>query len=188
MHGELQVSLARCCDRRACLDIGVKCRPVSRNWPARGCGHLPMTPLFPIHEPLGGQVRPDLYLSAPYGFLVSSDDWIVRSGDRKDLAPTILKTYGISVGALGGAPPLDGFTLDAPLPMACIPEGEAYLDYPGAPACCSDLQLIGLDTRNGLNCIAPTGGEGNTSGYCTRCGNGNCDVPENSCNCPEDCQ
>ncbi|NIN93629.1 MAG: hypothetical protein GTO49_01270, partial [Anaerolineae bacterium] len=125
--------------------------------------------------------------NAPYGIFTSNDPLIVRSGDRKDIAPTILERYGISREAIGGAPAVDGYSLYSIPPLACIPEGEALVDYPGAPTCCSGLELIGLDKEYGLSCLPPTGGAGDNSGYCTNCGNGACEGPENTCNCPEDC-
>jgi hypothetical protein len=125
--------------------------------------------------------------NAPYGFLASNDPQIIRSGDRKDLAPTILEQYGIDVGPIGDAPAVDGYSLYSIPDLTCIPEGQAFLDYPGAPVCCGDLDLIGLDLESGPNCIAPTGGTGDDSGYCTNCGDGICQGPENSCNCPADC-
>lgn len=127
------------------------------------------------------------HANAPYGFVASNDPGIIRSGDRKDVAPTILERVGISRDALGNAPALNGFSLHSPVPYTCVPEGEAYIDYPGAPACCSDLDLIGLDRIRGSRCIKPGGGEGNDSGYCTVCGNGVCGRNENLCNCPQDC-
>jgi hypothetical protein len=129
----------------------------------------------------------DRHGNAPFGFFASNDPWIVRSGDRKDIAPTILQRYGISLGAIGEAPAVDGYPLYAIPQMSCVPEGKAYVDYPGAPTCCPGLQLIGLDARSGPNCIPATGGTGDNSGYCTNCGNGFCEPPENWCNCPEDC-
>jgi hypothetical protein len=125
--------------------------------------------------------------NAPYAFLASNDPLIMRSGDRKDLAPTILERYGISMDASGNIPAVDGYSLYSLPPLACIPEGAAYIDYQNAPFCCAGLSLIGLDKRTGPNCIAPTGGTGNNSGYCTNCGNGVCDFNESRCNCPGDC-
>jgi hypothetical protein len=127
------------------------------------------------------------HVNAPYGFLATNDPMVMRSGDRKDLAPTILERYGISLGPIGDAPAVDGYSLYSIPPLACIPEGEAYLDYPGAPICCAGLQQSGLDKTLGPLCIPPTGGTGDDSCYCTICGNGVCEVPENKCNCPQDC-
>jgi hypothetical protein len=125
--------------------------------------------------------------NAPYGFLASNDPLIMRSGDRKDLAPTILERYGISPGASGSIPAVDGYSLYALPPLACIPEGAAYIDYQNAPFCCTGLSIISLDKRTGPNCIAATGGTGNNSGYCTDCGNGVCELNESRCNCSVDC-
>jgi hypothetical protein len=128
------------------------------------------------------------HLNAPYGFLASNDPLIIRSGDRKDLTPTILEKYGISREAVGKTPAVDGFSLYSYPPLDCIPEGGAYLDYPGAPACCTFLQMIGLDIGYGYSCIPPTGGAGDASGYCSKCGDGVCRAPENKCNCSQDCK
>ncbi len=125
--------------------------------------------------------------NAPYGFLGTNDPMVVRSGDRKDLAATILEGYGIDLGANGAVPAVDAYSLYSLPPLACIPEGQAYVDYPGAPACCAGLTLISLDKRSGPVCIAATGGTGDNSGYCTACGDNVCEVPENPCNCPADC-
>lgn len=127
------------------------------------------------------------HANAPFAFVASNYPGIQRSGDRKDLAPTILERLSISRGALGSAPPVDGFSLYSPVPYACVPEGEAYLDYAGAPACCTGFDLIGLDRIRFGRCIAPSGGVGNDSGYCTNCGDGVCSRNENLCNCPQDC-
>lgn len=125
--------------------------------------------------------------NAPYGFLASNDPLISRSGDRKDLAPTLLERLGISVGALGSAPAVDGYSLYALPPLACVPQGEAYVDYPGAPTCCDGLSVISLDRTLGQLDLYATGGTGDGSGYCTDCGNGACEGPENRLNCPVDC-
>jgi len=126
-----------------------------------------------------------VHLNAPYGFFASSDPLIMRAGDRKDPAATFLDRHGIDP-TIGGAPPLNAYSLYSIPPLACIPEGQAFLDYPGAPTCCAGLQLIGLDRKFG-GCIAPTGGTGDDSGYCTACGDGVCLAPESLCNCPQDC-
>ena len=128
------------------------------------------------------------HTNAPYGFLASNDPLIMRSGDRKDVAPTILERYGITRGAIGAAPAVNGYSLYSIAPLTCIPAGGAYLDYPGAPACCSGLQRISLDKKMGSSCLIATGGTGDNSGYCTACGNGVCEAPENKCNCAADCR
>ncbi len=125
------------------------------------------------------------HLNAPYGFFASNDPLVMRSGDRKDPAATWLDRYGIDP-TIGGAPPLNAYSLYSLPPLACIPEGQAYLDYPGASTCCAGLQLISLDKRTG-GCIPATGGTGDNSGYCTACGDGVCLAPEGPCNCPQDC-
>ena len=127
--------------------------------------------------------------NAPYTILAANDMSIVRSGDRKDIAPTILERFGIPREAQGDIPPVDGHSLYSLPPFPCVSEGEAFLDYPGAPGCCDGLRKIGLDKAepNFQICIPPTGGSNDNSGYCTRCGDGICTPPENKCNCPEDC-
>ena len=127
--------------------------------------------------------------NAPFTIMATNDRSVMRSGDRKDLAPTILERYGISLKADGELPAVDGYSLYSIPPLACIPEGETFLDYPGAPGCCDGLTLIGLDRVEPVFqlCVPPTGGAGEGSGRCTRCGNAICTPPENKCNCPEDC-
>jgi hypothetical protein len=125
--------------------------------------------------------------NAPYGFLATNDPYVMRDADRKDIAPTILERYGISRGALGNAPAVDGYSLYEFPPFACITEGGAALDYEGAPVCCSGLTLISLDYPLATTCLPATGGTGDNCGYCTQCGNGVCDPLENRCNCSLDC-
>ncbi|MEJ2211747.1 MAG: alkaline phosphatase family protein, partial [Anaerolineae bacterium] len=72
--------------------------------------------------------------NAPYGIFASNDPRVMRSGVRKDVAATILDRYGVSLEALGGAPAVDGFSLYAPPPWTCTPEGEAWIDDPASPA------------------------------------------------------
>jgi hypothetical protein len=127
------------------------------------------------------------HLNAPYGILATNDPLVVRSGDRKDIGPTFLERYGISPGPIGNAPAVNGYSLYSFPPWPSILAGQAYVDYPGAPNCSSGLQLVGLDKYFG-GCIRPTGGTGDSSGYCTDCGNGVCQAPENRCNCPVDCR
>lgn len=127
--------------------------------------------------------------NAPFTPLATNDPAVVRSGDRKDIAPTLLERFGIPRRAVAGLPPLDGYSLYSIPPVPCVGEGDAVLDYPGAPGCCEGLRKIGLDKPepNFQICFAPTGGSNEDSGYCTRCGDGACLAPENKCNCPEDC-
>jgi uncharacterized repeat protein (TIGR01451 family) len=128
----------------------------------------------------------DVHLNAPYDILATNDPLVVRSGDRKDIGPTFLERYGISLGAIGPAPAVNGSSLYHIPDLECIPEGGTFLDYPGAPVCCSGLTLINLDMKIG-GCHDATGGVGDDSGFCTACGNSVCESPENPCNCPADC-
>ncbi len=127
--------------------------------------------------------------NAPYTIMATNDTSVMRHGDRKDLAPTLLERYGISLEAKGDVPAVDGYSLYSIPPIPCVPEGETFLYYPGAPECCDGLTLIGLDRvePNFQLCVPPTGGTGDGSGRCTRCGDGTCKPPENKCNCPADC-
>jgi hypothetical protein len=125
--------------------------------------------------------------NAPYAFLASNDPLIMRNGDRRDLTPTILESFGISVEENEIIPALDGYSLYSLPPLSCVPEGAAYIDDENAPSCCADLELISLDQSVGLECLAATGGTNNKSGYCTDCGNGLCELNENPCNCAADC-
>ena len=66
----------------------------------------------------------------------------------------------------------------------CIKEGNEYpLD--GQPyACCEEL--------NPISCATPSDNQECSDNcqkkmYCTSCGNGRCEKPENICNCPADC-
>jgi hypothetical protein len=127
------------------------------------------------------------HMNAPYGFVASNDPSLSRSGDRKDLTPTILEWYGISRGPLGPAPEVSGYSLYTLPPYSCVPAGSAYLDFPNAPTCCAGLKRISLDYKMGTNCYIASGGTGDNSGYCTNCGNGKCEAKENPCNCPADC-
>jgi hypothetical protein len=127
-----------------------------------------------------------VHLNAPYTFLATNDPLVIRSGDRKDPAATFLERMGINP-TYGGTPPLNAYSLYSIPPLACIPEGQAFVDYPDAPSCCAGLQLIPMVKKFGA-CSLPTGGMGDNSGYCTACGNGTCLAPENICNCPQDCQ
>lgn len=133
----------------------------------------------------------DQHHNAPFAFLATNDPFVVRGGDRKDLAPTILMRFGLPLMADGDLPAVDGVPLDS-IPEGCVDEGRARLDYPGAPDCCPGLARIGLirdrePEATAPDCLDPTGKVGDESGYCTRCGDGQCDAPENRCNCAEDC-
>ena len=56
---------------------------------------------------------------APYIFLATNDKNIIRNGDRADIAPTILKRFGIDVKNI--QPALDGIPLDEPAPERKAP-------------------------------------------------------------------
>jgi arylsulfatase A-like enzyme len=56
---------------------------------------------------------------APYIFLATNDKNIIRNGDRADIAPTILKRFGIDVKNI--QPLLDGIPLDEPAPERKAP-------------------------------------------------------------------
>jgi hypothetical protein len=130
----------------------------------------------------------DRHSNAPFTIFVTNDPLVIREGDRKDVAPTILDRYGVGLAAIGNAPAVDGFSLYSQPPIACVAEGQAYIDYPGAPVCCSGLSLINLDKAFNANLLVPaTGGTGDNSGYCTACGDAVCTEPENALNCAVDC-
>ena len=59
-----------------------------------------------------GQTR---HKAAPHVFLGTNDKLVNRNGDRADIAPTILKRFGLDLGAL--EPALDGTALDEPTPQ-----------------------------------------------------------------------
>jgi hypothetical protein len=63
---------------------------------------------------------------APYVFLGTNDKLVTRNGDRSDIAPTILKRFGVDLKAL--QPALDGIALDEP-----APERKAPAVKPKAP-------------------------------------------------------
>lgn len=56
---------------------------------------------------------------APYVFLGTNDPNLIRDGDRMDIAPTILKRFGVDLGAL--QPTLDGVPLDVPAERKVAP-------------------------------------------------------------------
>ena len=73
---------------------------------------------------------------------------------------------------------------DGPCQGECIPEGESGPVIPDAPGCCEGLEPVSCD-QPGPNgeCIGCDG-----AFICARCGNGQCGLGENVCNCPEDCR
>ncbi len=52
------------------------------------------------------------HTNAPYVFLVTNDPEVMRSGDRMDIAPTILDRFGLNLDKI--EPPLDGHPLTKP--------------------------------------------------------------------------
>ena len=70
---------------------------------------------------------------------------------------------------------------------SCVGEGQSL--GPVIPGnnnvCCAGLSAISNSrpNANGVCEVVPGG-----RGYCTYCGNGNCESPENKCNCPQDCK
>jgi hypothetical protein len=62
----------------------------------------------------------------------------------------------------------------------CIEEGEWGSLTPEGFGCCSGLDAIN-PTDEAHNCVQGMGY------YCTKCGDGICKNPENTCNCQEDC-
>ncbi len=67
----------------------------------------------------------------------------------------------------------------------CVPEGGVIPVIPNAPACCSGLSTIGCDKPDFLG-ECPPGCVG--AMICAKCGDGQCGLVENYCNCPQDCQ
>lgn len=65
---------------------------------------------------------------APYVFLATNDKEVKRNGDRTDIAPTILKRFGIDVKSL--KPALDGIPLDEPAPERKAPPQLPKMEKP----------------------------------------------------------
>jgi hypothetical protein len=63
---------------------------------------------------------------APWVFLATTDKTVNRNGCREDIAPTILKRFGVNLASLN--PKLDGYPLDEP-----APERKAPAEKPAAP-------------------------------------------------------
>jgi len=66
----------------------------------------------------------------------------------------------------------------------CVPAGGAIAVVPNAPACCEGLQAISCEVPmpNG-ECMGPDG----CAAICAVCGDDNCGLGENRCNCAADC-
>lgn len=108
------------------------------------------------------------HINAPFSIYAMNDQSVVRSADRRDIAPTILKKFGITLNKKGTIPVVDGTSLDI-IPTTCIKEGESFLDYNGAPECCAGLQVKNLDLVMGSGKItSATGGVGDKSGICVK--------------------
>jgi len=127
--------------------------------------------------------------NAPFGFLASSDSWVTRHADRRDLTPTILERYGISVAKSQNTPPCDGHSLGQALSKACIEEGGAILEPDLGQACCPGLALTMFDryVSTAGACFEATGGRRLKTGWCTKRKDAVCTKPENRCNCAVDC-
>jgi len=64
---------------------------------------------------------------APFVFLATNDAGIIRRGDRADIAPTILKRFGLELSNI--SPALDGVPLNEPAPICHAPV-EKWRGYP----------------------------------------------------------
>src|SRR3972149_5521830 len=106
--------------------------------------------------------------NAPYAIFATNDKDVARSGDRKDIAPTILEKLGISLGKIDDASAVDGLALSEKDSRSCIPENQAYIDYEGAPKCCEGLTLTNLDKVIKGQLVLATGGIADKSGYCKK--------------------
>ena len=106
--------------------------------------------------------------NAPFTIYATNDTKVIRSGDRRDIAATILKRYEVGLAKNDSAPKVDGTPLDI-TPNECVNLGQSYLDYKGAPKCCQNLTLTNLDLVSADGTIIPaTGGTGDNSGYCEK--------------------
>ncbi|MCI0498115.1 MAG: alkaline phosphatase family protein [Planctomycetales bacterium] len=68
---------------------------------------------------------------APYVFLGTNDSTIIRDGDRMDIAPTILKRYGMDLAAI--KPALSGKPLDEPAARKVAPARNPNIRRPLPP-------------------------------------------------------
>jgi hypothetical protein len=73
----------------------------------------------------------------------------------------------------------------APTKKDCILEGKGGGVYPGMKGCCKGLTAIGCDRPNELGKCLTSACVGGFS--CTKCGDNECGLGENKCNCPKDC-
>lgn len=66
----------------------------------------------------------------------------------------------------------------------CVPEGGSVPVVPNAPDCCPGLSKIGCEAPDQSGQCTPCVG----ASFCTYCGDGDCGLGENRCNCPSDCK
>lgn len=132
------------------------------------------------------------HVNAPFTFFATNDTSVIRAGDRKDIAPTILKKFDVSLGEDKelNLEAIHGLPLDEPVPYKTIPKGGVYIKYDGTPSCTDNTQLIGFDQFNQRrnSCVSAQGGRDITAGFCASCGDSVCEPPENKCNCAIDCK
>ncbi|MBU1204711.1 MAG: DNRLRE domain-containing protein [Nanoarchaeota archaeon] len=103
----------------------------------------------------------------------------VLFSDITTSCPDILSTPYCSAGDCYG---VKKDSTDDPSPQPeCIKEGE--LGWPPA-VCCKGLKNVGNSKPVNGVCTSYK----NPSFVCTKCGDGNCGLGENYCNCPEDCK
>lgn len=68
------------------------------------------------------------------------------------------------------------------IPPPCAEEGGTITLGPTAPPCCPGLDQIADAYYDGQQCVVNPG-----TALCTFCGDGDCGLGENLCNCPSDC-
>jgi predicted AlkP superfamily pyrophosphatase or phosphodiesterase len=71
----------------------------------------------------GFDVGKKTHYYAPYIFLATNDKQVGRDGAREDIAPTVLKRFGLDLSQID--PPLAGIPLDQPAPERKAPEKPA---------------------------------------------------------------
>lgn len=80
--------------------------------------------------------------------------------------------------------PLDCTTSGTAIPGTCITDGKVI--YPDGSVCCSGLTKISGKNlgADGQSCVEVYSAG---IGFCSKCGDGKCENPENKCNCAQDC-